>query len=223
MDETQKHAALFAALAKAQGQMKNPERNRTVTVRSDKGSYTFDYATLDNIIDTCRKALSDNGLALSQALERDDHGVNVLVTRVMHSAGGVLVNYMPVNLPQPDERGRPPRIQEIGSVITYARRYALCAMLNVAAEEDDDGAAGEQRDTKARAPAPKAADGKDDARSAFKRVRAAITECTDAMSLAKILLTEKDALMEIKRTSEAAYSEIMKLKTDKETAFGAGA
>lgn len=213
------NAALFAALAKAQGAMKNPERNRTVTVKTSSGpSYTFDYATLDNIIDTARKALSDNGIAVSQCLERDQNGASVLITRLLHAEGGVLVNEMPVTLPQPDERGRQPRIQELGSVITYARRYALCAILNIAAEEDDDGAAGESRDTKARAAAPKA-DAKDDVRSAYKTLRDAINASADPMALAKVLLDGKSALAEIKQVSEAAYGELMKSVADKKAAY----
>ena len=213
------NAALFAALAKAQGAMKNPERNRTVTVKTSSGpSYTFDYATLDNIIDTARKALSDNGIAVSQCLERDQNGASVLITRLLHAEGGVLVNEMPVTLPQPDERGRQPRIQELGSVITYARRYALCAILNLAAEEDDDGAAGESRDTKARAAAPKA-DAKDDVRNAYKTLRDAINASADPMALAKVLLDGKSTLAEIKQVSEAAYGELMKSVADKKATY----
>lgn len=221
--KVEEQAKLHASLAKAQGAMKNPERNRTVTVRSDKGSYTFDYATLDNIIDTARKALSDNGIAVSQCLARDQNGASVLVTRLLHADGGTLVNEMPVTLPQPDERGRQPRIQELGSVITYARRYALCAMLNIAAEEDDDGAAGESRDTKSRAATPSKADpkadAKDDVRSAYKTMRDAINASADPMALAKILLDGKSTLAEIKQVSEAAYSELMKSVADKKASY----
>lgn len=41
-----------------------------------------------------------------------------------------------------------------GSALTYARRYALCAMLNIAADEDDDGQSAEKLVTK---PQPKPA------------------------------------------------------------------
>lgn len=219
--ETNPQANLHAALAKAQGAMRNPERNRTVTVKTDKGSYTFDYATLDNIIDTARKALSDNGLAVSQALERDQNGASVMITRILHKDGGVLVNEMPITLPAPDERGRPPKIQELGSIITYARRYALCSLLNIAAEEDDDGNEGRDRDAKPRQPAG-ARDAKDGTRDAFKRIRQAMLDAADAMALAHVVLTEKDALMEIKKVSETGYAELMKLKGDREAAFAKG-
>jgi len=220
-------AALYAALAKAQGQMRNPDKNRTVKVRSDKGNYDFDYATLDNVIETARKALSGNGIAVVQALERDDQGAMGLTIRLLHADGGSIVNFMPVVMPQPDERGRPPKIQETGSVITYARRYALCAMLNIAAEEDDDGTEGRDRETASRgkAPLPKAEapkDAKEGTRDAFKRIKAGIVDARDALELAELLLTNKDMLMAIKAASEEGYAQLMKAKDDRATQFKGG-
>lgn len=224
-----RQAALHAALAKAQGVMRNPDRNRTVTVKMEAGgSYTFDYATLDNIIDTARKALSDNGIAVVQCLDRDAQGGNVLITRLLHKDGGVMVNEMPVDLPKARKFMRngqevviEPRIQEIGSVITYARRYAICAMLNIAAEEDDDGTAGQERDAKPRAPAG-AKDKAPGAREKFVAVRTRIQKAKDAIELAAVLLEEKGALLEIKKASEAGYAELIKLSADRELEFQAG-
>jgi hypothetical protein len=56
-----------------------------------------------------------------------------LVTVLMHKIGQWFRSDMPLPL------GVPP--QELGSFITYYRRYALSAMLGIAAEDDDDGAA----------------------------------------------------------------------------------
>lgn len=230
-------AALYFALSKAQGAMRNPDKNRTVVVRSDKGNYNFDYATLDNVIETARKALSDNGIAIVQGLERDDQGAMVLVTRLLHAGGGSIINEMPVVMPQPDERGRPPKIQETGSVITYARRYALCAMLNVAAEEDDDGTEGTGRETSSRgaAPAPRPAapkpaapkedapkedapkDGKEGTRDAFKRIRREIAAAKDEIAIAEVLLTNKDSLAAVKAASAEGYAQLLKAKDDRVT------
>jgi len=213
-----RQAALYGALAKAQGQMKNPDRNRTVNVRSDKGNYSFDYATLDNIIDTARKALSDNGIAVIQMLDRDLSGASVLVTRLVHSGGGMMMNEMPIALPAPDDRGRPPKIQELGSVITYARRYSICAMLNIAAEEDDDGNSGAAT-TAPRAPAAKLPAAKPeeggDSRTMFKLIRDEIGAAKDAIAVAGVLLKHKDSLLEIKKISEAGYAQLMKHSEDR--------
>tara|TARA_R110000868_G_scaffold104662_5_gene288486 strand:- start:651 stop:1337 length:687 start_codon:yes stop_codon:yes gene_type:complete len=217
--QTDRQALLYGALAKAQGAMSNPDRNRTVTVRSDKGNYSFDYATLDNIIDTARKALSTNGISVVQMLERDDTGATVMVTRLLHSGGGMIMNEMPISLPGPDDRGRPPKIQELGSIITYARRYAICAMLNIAAEEDDDGNSGTAT-AKDRKPEPPPAKKAEDAaasgtREAFKAIRDEILAAKDAIGIADVILRNKAALLKIKETSEAGYSQLIKLSEDR--------
>lgn len=124
---------LAAALAKAQGAFKNPSRNREVTVRmkAEKGggSYKFSYATFDEIINCVRKPLADNGLSFSQGLNGQ-----AVVTMLMHASGQWLSTELPVKIGGGDNAA-----QAMGSGITYAKRYALTAMLGIASEEDDDG------------------------------------------------------------------------------------
>jgi hypothetical protein len=118
---------LAAALAKAQTQFPAITRDKHVTVRTkDGGSYSFDYAPLDTIIAAVRGPLAANGLAVAQVLDEGD-----LITMLMHESGVVLSGR--VSLPAADN------IQGLGSAITYLRRYALQAVLGIAAEEDDDG------------------------------------------------------------------------------------
>lgn len=128
MIETDKIAE---ALAKAAGAITNPVKNREVTVRSDKGNYKFKYATFDAILDSIRKPLSDNGLWFVQTLDG-----NQMVTTLYHSSGQTLNSRIPFVA-----GGNKP--QEVGSALTYAKRYGLCALLGIAADEDDDGNAAE--------------------------------------------------------------------------------
>lgn len=58
-------------------------------------------------------------------------GAFVLVTRLTHASGQWFESLYPL-----PSNGGP---QQLGSAITYARRYALAAMLSVVADEDDDG------------------------------------------------------------------------------------
>lgn len=126
---------LAAALAAAQGAIENPPRNKDVTVKSDKGSYTFSYATLDGIRDLIRRPLADNGLSVLQMLRNGD-GKYRLVTRILHASGQWIESEMPILV----ESAKP---QAFGSALTYARRYSLCAMLAIVADEDDDANAAE--------------------------------------------------------------------------------
>ena len=133
---------LATALAKAQAVITNPARNREVEVRTKTGgSYKFRYATLDAIIDAIRKPLTDNGLWFTQTLENGD-GKYRLVTTLLHSSGQSLRSETPLLL---QDAGN----QAFGSALTYMRRYALTAMLGVAADEDDDGNAADGNEAKA--------------------------------------------------------------------------
>lgn len=123
---------LATALAKAQGQFESVERNREVkvTMRENKGKYTFWYCTLDAIVDVIRKPLADNGLCYAQGVNGSENGT-VVETMLMHSSGQWLETQTPVRL-----EGQ--TAQSLGSGITYAKRYALTALLGIVAEEDDD-------------------------------------------------------------------------------------
>lgn len=125
---------LAAALAKAQAKMTNPKKTRSVKVNiKGGGSYTYRYAELAEVIDNARESLTANGLSVVQLTVCGD-GRNTLVTRLLHSSGQYLESTYPLPVGA--------AAQEMGSAITYARRYSLCAILGIAADDDDDGAAG---------------------------------------------------------------------------------
>ena len=123
---------IAAALAKAQGELKNPDRNRTVTVRMKSGgTYDFRYATLDNILAAVRPPLSKNGLAVTQILH-SMNGKLCLTTMLMHASGQWLKSFVPILTSEPGP-------QALGAATTYAKRYALAGICGCAADEDDDG------------------------------------------------------------------------------------
>lgn len=124
-------AKLAAALAAAQSKFGPINRSREVTVRTEKGTYKFSYAPLDEVLAATRPALTTNGLSLSQLLADGS-----LRTVLLHSSGEWIASE--IGLPP-----RPAKMQELGSILTYLRRYALVALLGVASEEDDDGNAGD--------------------------------------------------------------------------------
>lgn len=120
------------ALAKAQGAIENPKRDREVTVSTKTGgSYKFSYATLGAVQDAIRKPLSENGISYTHTLI--ERGARYrLVTRLMHSSGQWIESETPLFVTEQSN-------QAFGSALTYMKRYALCAMVGVAADEDDDG------------------------------------------------------------------------------------
>lgn len=135
-------AALAAALAAAQKNFAPIPKDREVTVTPRTGSpYKFKYATLDAIMSATMPALSEQGLALTQALTT--WGDNfALETTLYHSSGEWMSNVTPMFMAgrrTADGRDFPPGNQELGSAQTYARRYGITALLCITADEDDDG------------------------------------------------------------------------------------
>lgn len=130
MERSEHINELATALAKFQGQLEQPKMNSTVKVKTRTGGeYSFKYADLSECKAAARKALSENGLSVTQLVE-DDYSVN---TMLLHSSGQWISSRlrMPVNTNVADA-------QTIGAAITYAKRYAFCAILGIVADDDND-------------------------------------------------------------------------------------
>ena len=126
MQRSEELHELFAALAIAQGQIEDAAKSR----KND--FYKSSYADLSSVRSAVRQPLADNGLSISQWDSVVPGGVEVL-TVLGHKSGqwmsGTL--FMPVkHEPHP-----------IGSGISYARRYSLMSIMNLAADDDDGNAA----------------------------------------------------------------------------------
>lgn len=148
---------IAAALAKAQGAFSAAERGHIAKVNSKKGegsSYSYSYADLAAYLDVCREPLAAQGLAVVQSPTVNGDAVTV-ITLLTH-ASGQWIESDPLTLIADHDPDRHPTPQAIGSACTYARRYALSAMLAMASEVDDDGssASGIRAETTKRAPRP---------------------------------------------------------------------
>jgi hypothetical protein len=128
---------LATALAKAQGHFAKVTKSRTASIpgKDGKQGYTYDYADLSDVLAAVVPALSAEGLCIIQAMGPGPSvGWACVETRLLHTSGQFVI----VSLDVPVAGTSP---QAIGSAFTYGRRYALCGLLGVAAEEDDDGQA----------------------------------------------------------------------------------
>lgn len=122
---------LFAALAKAQAEMK------AVPFDAQNPFLKNRYASLGAIIESSRATLAKHGLSVVQMPinEGDFIGVETLLG---HESGEYVSNRFTMHIGE--EKGKS-AAQVAGSIVTYLRRYSLGAFLNAYADEDTDGEA----------------------------------------------------------------------------------
>lgn len=117
--------SLAEALAAAQSEITDPAKDST------NPHFKSKYADLATVLKTVRPVLARHGIAITQTTRVEDDGRLLLVTR-LHWRDEEIVGYYPVQPTKADPQG-------YGSAMTYARRYALQAIVGVAADDDDEG------------------------------------------------------------------------------------
>lgn len=129
MERSEQLNEITKALAKFRKDCPPIQLNSTVNVTTTKGgSYSFRYADLPHIKSVVDPVLADNGLFVSQHME----GSGQLTTIVLHESGQFMQSTTDIGV----VTGK--TAQEYGSLVTYFKRYAYCAALGIAADDDDD-------------------------------------------------------------------------------------
>lgn len=116
---------LAAALAAFQAEMPTVAKAHTATVKSDKGSYSYTYAGLADVTEAAMPLLAKHGLSFVTL-----PGQGVLTGMLLHSSGQSLTASLPIG------GGTP---QQIGSSLTYMRRYLVGCITGLVTDDDDDG------------------------------------------------------------------------------------
>lgn len=125
MNKSESIATLAKALNLFQGELK------PVPKESINPFFKHKYADISTIWEASRPLLAKHGFAIAQLPTVENNQI-VLTTLLMHISGEWLSSDLlvtPVKLNDP---------QAVGSALTYARRYALSAILGICSEEDDD-------------------------------------------------------------------------------------
>jgi len=116
-------ADLAIALAKAQSE------NGTVHKDAKNPFFKSNYASLAQVWETVRPALTANGLSVVQLPSQDASGYYV-ESMLIHSSGQWIKCRTYMKPVKDDPQG-------IGSLISYARRYALQSLVMVCPDDDD--------------------------------------------------------------------------------------
>lgn len=145
---------LATALVKLQGQLPHIPKGEKgkvegVTKQGKPFSYEYSYADLHGVSAAILPLMSDVGLAFTARPTINADGKFVLAYSLIHESGeSIDGEYL---LPDPERYKQ----QDIGGVITYARRYCLCAVTGVAPAEDDDDAQAASKTKPAKPAAPR--------------------------------------------------------------------
>lgn len=131
---------IYKALVAFQKELPNVSKGNTAKA----GSFSYKYADLTDVTEKIMPVLTKHGLAF-MAFPTMVEDRFVLNYCLVHSSGDEISGMYPL-----PSHGSP---QEIGSAITYARRYALVAVTGVAPGGDDDDAAAATAAAKRPAPA----------------------------------------------------------------------
>jgi len=121
-DQSESIIKLMTALSAFQANCPNVPKTKTNPHLKNK------YAGLEDIMGTIRNPLREAGLVVSQL-----PGDGTLTTLLAHFESGEFVKSTISLAPVKDNNP-----QAVGSALTYARRYALSAVLGLAIGEDDD-------------------------------------------------------------------------------------
>jgi len=136
MEKSESIKEIAAALFKFQGEAKK-------IIKKEKNPFFNSlYADLPAILDEISEPLQKCGLVISQF--PDGEG---LTTLLIHPESG---QYMQANGIMKPVKNDP---QSVGSAITYQRRYAICAILGLNVDKDDDGNEASKSSEKSKAPA----------------------------------------------------------------------
>lgn len=129
------------ALVDALGEIEGAEK------RGNNTHFKSQYATLEAVIGASREVLTRHNLALMQFPGALEGGTLSLETVIIHASGEWVSGDFQIALGKVDPQG-------VGSALTYARRYAQKAALNIP-DVDDDAEAAVGRGPDAKPPHPK--------------------------------------------------------------------
>lgn len=125
------HENIHAALSAFQGEMSTVKKAETATVpMKSGGKYSYTYATLADVQAVVMPLLAKHGLSFT-VRPASENGAGKIIGELWHESGGCHTGELPLF-------GNSP--QDLGSSLTYARRYLLGCLTGVATDDDDDAA-----------------------------------------------------------------------------------
>lgn len=174
------HQTLASALAAFQADLPKLRKTETAKVTGEsknggKVNYSYGYTGLDQVCEIVLPALGKHGLSITSKTVFTD-GSFLLEVALLHEGGESAIGVWPL----PDPRRMGP--QDIGSAMTYGRRYLTLALTGTfPGGEDDDGAKAQTSARESWADAkPRPTENPDQPQQVAQQAKVAKTSWTDA-------------------------------------------
>ena len=170
-------------------------KKKDIAILKDKDNpfYKSKYADLASILGSVEAEMATVGLLITSVIKYHDANL-VLETTLEHKDDDEkIVSVFPVF------GGKP---QEIGSSVTYARRYNIQSLLNLAAEDDDGNAANNSTKLYTTAAARTAA---------FNKVKADFMAAESTEELKAAVAEHKEELARLKQSDPQIGDELTKI------------
>lgn len=134
------HASIEEALAAAQQEFPEVEKTKTGKVKGESKTtgkafeFEYKYADIADILKVIRPILGKHGIAVTQSTQIEGRALTIKSALRFRAAEGpqTIESDYPVCEVVADH-------QRMGGALTYARRYAFCALVGIAPDEDIDG------------------------------------------------------------------------------------
>lgn len=127
MENGEEAKALYKALSLFRKNIKQPVKD------GENPYFESSYVTLEGVIKTVDEAMNGTGLSFVQEVATIN-GLPSVRTTLTHEGGGTMTTEWLSLLP-----GQKATPQDIGSLITYAKRYQLAGFMGISSDVDDDG------------------------------------------------------------------------------------
>lgn len=206
-------AGIAPAMAKAQSAVEAAEKGSANPAFKREGK-PLSYADLASVWAACRAAVKENDLAVIQSPGLVTDGMMHMETMLLHKSGEWIAGELSIPLGKSDAQG-------YGSATTYARRYALAAMMSVCPEDDDGNGASEAPPQQRQNGKPPSDDGEAKAMIAWVDAHKAKFVAMDGApgkDAYDTLISDPDFMRDVKAIQKANPSLFAELKHAKDAA-----
>jgi hypothetical protein len=113
----------------------NALQSEMIVIGKNASGYNYNYADLPHVVESLYPVMTKHGFSVVQLPDSSDvDGSPVLTTTIFHVSGESMTGVFPI----PDAgMSKQNAAQNVGSAITYIRRYAILAAFGVPVADDD--------------------------------------------------------------------------------------